>query len=40
MIKQVNLHEIRRYGNIKLLEITLQGLLVKGPNTSVPAILI
>ena len=38
MIKQVNLHEIRRYGNIKLLEIMLQGLSVKSPNTSVPAL--
>lgn len=30
-------HEVRRYDNIKLLEITLQGLSVKSPNTSVPA---
>jgi hypothetical protein len=31
------MHEIRCYSNIKLLEITLQSLSVKGPSTSVPA---
>jgi len=28
---------MHRYDNMKLLEITLQGLSVKGPNTSVSA---